>query len=72
MWRKRGETSVQFQTTTRARYAANVTTTTGQRVTVDLTERIATPSPRGSARGMNRLILQLPENATAFARAREM
>jgi len=70
--RRRGATTVPFQTTTRSVARSIITPVRGRGNTgsSDPAARIATPSPRLSTRGSSRITYQFPEGATAFARVR--
>ena len=71
--RRRGATTVPFQTTTRSVARSIITPVRGRGNTgsSDPAARIATPSPRLSTRGSSRITYQFPEGATAFARVRD-
>ena len=71
--RRRGATTVPFQTTTRSLARSIITPVRGRGNTgsTDLAARIATPSPRLSTRGSSRITYQFPEGATVFARVRD-
>ena len=71
--RRRGATTVPFQTTTRSVARSIITPVRGRGNTgsSDPAVRIATPSPRLSTRGSSRITYQFPEGATAFARVRD-
>jgi hypothetical protein len=70
--RRRGATTVPFQTTTRSVARSIITPVRGRNTgSSDPAARIATPSPRLSTRGSSRITYQFPEGATAFARVRD-